>query len=134
MSSSLIMDDVTASLKFVEIQLLLKKIILNRRYYRLSITCLVQSYNAMPLAIRKMIGHLACYNHAIKMRCPPYGGSSYVSTGRLRKPFSALCLIGRIRSSSHAPTRMSSIKIDRILIKDHHAPEEMQEGDEAEEG
>ncbi len=61
MSSLLIMKDVTASLKNFEIQMLLKKIIFNRRYCRLSIICLVQSYNAMPLAIRKTIYHLACY-------------------------------------------------------------------------
>ena len=60
-SSLLIMDDVTASLKKLEIQMLLKKIIFNRRHYRLSIICLVQSYNAMPLAVRKTISHLACY-------------------------------------------------------------------------
>jgi hypothetical protein len=61
MRSLLIMDDMTASLKNLEIQILLKKIIFNRRYYRLSIICLVQSYNAMPLAIRKTINHIACY-------------------------------------------------------------------------
>ncbi len=61
MSSLLIMDDITASLKNLEIQMLLQKIIYNRRHYRLSIICLVQSYNVMPLAIRKMIYHLACY-------------------------------------------------------------------------
>ncbi len=62
MSSLLIMNDVMASLKNVEIQMLLNKIIFNRRrHYRLSIICLVQSYNAMPLAIRKTISYLACY-------------------------------------------------------------------------
>jgi hypothetical protein len=52
---------VTASLKNLDVQLLLKKLIYNRRHYRLSIICLVQSYNAMSLAIRKTINHLACY-------------------------------------------------------------------------
>ena len=42
MSSLLIMDDLAASLKNLEIQMLLKKIIFNRRHYRLSIICLVQ--------------------------------------------------------------------------------------------
>ena len=55
------MDDVMASLKDLEIQIILKKIIFNRRQYRLSIICLVQSYNAMPLAIRKTISRIACY-------------------------------------------------------------------------
>ena len=41
--------------------MLLKKLNYNRRHYRLSIICLVQSYNAMPLPIRKTISHLACY-------------------------------------------------------------------------
>jgi hypothetical protein len=61
MRSLLIMDDVTASLKNLEIQMRLNKIIFNRRHYRLSIICLVQSYNVMLLAIRKTISHLACY-------------------------------------------------------------------------
>ncbi len=61
MSSLLIMDDVTASLRNLDVQMILKKIIFNRCHYRLSIICLVQSYNAMPLAIRKTISHLACY-------------------------------------------------------------------------
>ncbi len=60
-SSLLIMDDVTASLKNLDVHMLLKKIILNRRHYRLIIICLVQSYNTMPLAIRKTMSHLACY-------------------------------------------------------------------------
>jgi len=55
----LIMDDVTASLKNLDVQILLKKLIYNRRHYRLSIICLVQSYNAMHLPIRKTISHLA---------------------------------------------------------------------------
>jgi hypothetical protein len=61
MSFLLIMDDAAASLKNLEIQMLLKKIIHNRRYYHVLIICLVQSYIAMPLAIRKMTSHLACY-------------------------------------------------------------------------
>ncbi len=61
MHSFLVMDDVTASLKNLDVQMLLKKIIFNRRHYRLSIICLIHSYNAMPLAIRKMISHLSCY-------------------------------------------------------------------------
>ena len=55
MNSLLIMDDVTASLKNLDVQMLLNKLIYNRRHYRLSIICLVQSYNAMPLAIQKTI-------------------------------------------------------------------------------
>ena len=46
--------------------MLLKKIIFNRRHYRFFIICLVQSYNAMPLVIRKTISHLACNRPRIK--------------------------------------------------------------------
>ena len=62
LSNFLIMDDVTASLKNRDVQMLLIQLINNRRHYRLSIICLVQSYNVMPLAIRKTIVHLVCYN------------------------------------------------------------------------
>ncbi len=61
MSSLLIMDDVTASLNNLDVQMVLKKLIYNRQHYRLSIIRLVQSYNAMPLVIRITISHLACY-------------------------------------------------------------------------
>jgi hypothetical protein len=60
MSPLLIINDVTASLKNLEIQIVFKKIIFNRRHYRLLSICLVQRYNAMPLAIQKTISHLAC--------------------------------------------------------------------------
>jgi hypothetical protein len=61
MDNLLIMDDVTTSLKNLDVQMSLKKLIYNRRHYRLSIIYMVQSYNAMSLAIRKMISYLACY-------------------------------------------------------------------------
>ncbi len=41
MNSLLIMDDVTATLKNLDVQILLKKIIFNRRHCRLSIICLL---------------------------------------------------------------------------------------------
>ena len=58
LNNLLILDDVTASLKNFEAQMLLKKLIFNRRHYRLSIIILVQSYNNMPLAIRKTISNV----------------------------------------------------------------------------
>ena len=61
LNSLLIMYDVTTSLKNLDVQMPLKKLIYNLRHYRLSIICLVQFYNAMPLAIRKTISHFACY-------------------------------------------------------------------------
>ena len=60
-NSLLILDDVTASLKDKSLQQLLKKTIYNRRHYRLSIMILVQSYNAMPLSIRKTLSHFLSY-------------------------------------------------------------------------
>jgi hypothetical protein len=135
MSSLLIMDDVTASLKNLEIQMLLKKIIFNRRHYRLSIICLVQSYNVMPLAVRKTISHLACYKPRNKKEMSVIWEELIFldkETGEVLqrfvfdKPYSFLFAC--------ADTNELYKKIDRILIKDQHAPEEDQEGDEAEEG
>lgn len=60
-NSLLVMDDVTASLKNLEVQKLLQKTIYNRRHYRLSIMVLLQSYNAMPLSIRKTLSHFLAY-------------------------------------------------------------------------
>ena len=61
MSTLLSMDDFIASLKNLDALMLLKKILVNRRHYRLSVICLVQSYNAMASTIRKTISHLVCY-------------------------------------------------------------------------
>ena len=60
-NSLLVLDDVTASLKNNELQKMLKQTIYNRRHYRLSIMVLIQSYNAMPLDIRKTISHFVAY-------------------------------------------------------------------------
>jgi KaiC/GvpD/RAD55 family RecA-like ATPase len=60
-NSLLVLDDVTAALKDNEIQRVLRDRIYNRRHYRLSIMILVQSYNAMPLSIRKTLSHLLMY-------------------------------------------------------------------------
>ena len=57
----LVLDDVTAALKDNEIQRVLRDLIYNRRHYRLSIMILVQSYNAMPLAIRKSLSQFLMY-------------------------------------------------------------------------
>ena len=133
MSSFLVMDDVTASRKNLQIQMLLKKIIFNRRHYRLSIICLVQSYNAMPLAIRKTISHLACYKPQNKKEMAAIWEELVVlekETGEalqrfvFDKPYSFLFAC--------ADTNELYKKIDRILIKDHHAPKEDQEDEDAE--
>eukprot|EP00951_Prasinocladus_malaysianus_P012523 scaffold93405_cov28-Prasinocladus_malaysianus.AAC.7 len=53
----LIIDDMAVWLKKNEIQEKLRELIYNRRHLRLSIWILVQSYNAMPLSIRKTLSH-----------------------------------------------------------------------------
>lgn len=55
----LVLDDQAAALKDREIQRLMKLLIYNRRHLRLSIIMLVQSYNTIPLPVRKTISHLA---------------------------------------------------------------------------
>lgn len=53
----LIIDDQTVWLKKNEIESKLRELIYNRRHLRLSVWILVQSYNAMPLNIRKTLSH-----------------------------------------------------------------------------
>jgi len=60
-NSLLILDDVTVALKDKLVQRLLRDLILNRRHYRLSIWLLVQTYNAIPLPVRKTISHLVMF-------------------------------------------------------------------------
>ena len=60
-NSLIIMDDVTVHLKDLEVQKMLRDLILNRRHYRLSIWILSQTYNSLPLAIRKTISHLVMF-------------------------------------------------------------------------
>ena len=55
----LVIDDQAAALKDREIQRLMKLLIYNRRHLRLSIIMLVQSYNTIPLPVRKTISHFA---------------------------------------------------------------------------
>ena len=53
----LIIDDMTIFLKKKEIESKLRDLIYNRRHLHLSIMVLVQSYNAMPLDLRKTLSH-----------------------------------------------------------------------------
>lgn len=53
----LIIDDQAVWLKKKEIEAKLRELIYNRRHLRLSVWILVQSYNAMPLTIRKTLSH-----------------------------------------------------------------------------
>eukprot|EP00873_Tetraselmis_striata_P039022 jgi/Tetstr1/459286/TSEL_004685.t1 len=57
--SLLVIDDMAAALKDNEIQRLMKLLIYNRRHLRLSIIMLVQSFNTIPLPVRKTISHFA---------------------------------------------------------------------------
>jgi len=59
--SVLILDDCAAELKNSNIQKILKQLIFNRRHLKLSIHIMTQSYNAMPLSIRKNISHCVCF-------------------------------------------------------------------------
>ena len=53
----LILDDCAAELKNKEIERVLKHLIWNRRHLKLSIWIMSQSYNALPLSIRKALSH-----------------------------------------------------------------------------
>jgi len=135
MSPLLIMEDVTASLKKLESQMLLKKIIFNRRHYRVSIICLVQSYNAMPLAVRKSISHLACYKPRNREEMAAIW-EEFIFLDRETGEAIQRFVFDKSYSFLFACADFNELykKNDRILIKVHHAPEENQEGDEAEEG
>ena len=60
-TSLIVMDDVGAALKDKHIQRLMKEIIWNRRHHRTSIWVLAQSYNSLPMQIRKSISHLCMF-------------------------------------------------------------------------
>ena len=60
-NSLIIIDDCTADLKNKDVEKLLRKIIFNRRHYHISLIILAQSYNQMPLALRKTLSHFICF-------------------------------------------------------------------------
>ena len=57
----LILDDVGASLKNAEIQLLFKKIIFNRRHLKCHIIILLQSFLSCPKELRKLFTNIFIY-------------------------------------------------------------------------
>lgn len=57
----LILDDVGASLKNAEIQLLFKKIIFNRRHLKVHIIILLQSFLSCPKELRKLFTNIFIY-------------------------------------------------------------------------
>ena len=54
----LILDDVGASLKNLEIQKLLRKIIYNRRHLKVHIFMMIQSFLSVPKEIRKLFNNI----------------------------------------------------------------------------
>jgi hypothetical protein len=64
--SLLILDDCAAELKNKEVERVLKHLIWNRRHLKLSIWIMSQSYNAMPLSIRKALSHAVMFKPANK--------------------------------------------------------------------
>ena len=60
-NSCLVIDDQTAFLKTASNERLLKYLIFNRRHLRLSIFLLAQSYNQVPLSIRKTLSHFTMF-------------------------------------------------------------------------
>jgi KaiC/GvpD/RAD55 family RecA-like ATPase len=54
----LILDDVGASLKNIEIQKILKEIIYNRRHLKVHIVILLQSFISCPLEVRKLLNNI----------------------------------------------------------------------------
>ena len=60
-NSCLVIDDQTAFLKDKANERLLKYLIFNRRHLRLSIFLLAQSFNQLPLSIRKTLSHFTMF-------------------------------------------------------------------------
>jgi hypothetical protein len=61
LNSLLLIDDQTVHLKDLEVQGLLREMIFNRRHLHLSIIILAQSYNQIPLPVRKTVSHLMLF-------------------------------------------------------------------------
>jgi hypothetical protein len=57
----LFIDDCASSLKNTNIQKLLQKLVFNRRHLRLSIWIMAQSYNSLPLSLRKNISQAVIF-------------------------------------------------------------------------
>jgi hypothetical protein len=60
-NSLIVIDDCTADLKNKDVEKLLRKIIFNRRHYHISLFVLAQTYNSVPLALRKTLSHFVCF-------------------------------------------------------------------------
>ena len=60
-NSLIVIDDCTADLKNKDVEKQLRKIIFNRRHYHISLFVLAQTYNSVPLALRKTLSHFVCF-------------------------------------------------------------------------
>ena len=60
-TSMLILDDIGASLKNIEIQKLFRKIIYNRRHLKVHVFVLLQSYLSVPKEIRKIFTNIIMF-------------------------------------------------------------------------
>lgn len=56
-----VIDDMAAHLKDNSIETKLRELVYNRRHLGLSIMILVQSYNSMPLSVRKTLSHFSIF-------------------------------------------------------------------------
>lgn len=57
----LVLDDMAVFLKMKDVEAKLRELIFNRRHLRLSMMFLVQSFNALPLTLRKTLSHFALF-------------------------------------------------------------------------
>ena len=113
--------------------MMLKKLIYNRRHYRLSIICLVQSHNAMPLAIRKTISHLACYKPRNNKEMTAIWEELIFLDKEIREALQRF-VFDKLYSFLFACADTNELfkKLDRIMIKIRHAPPEEGEDECAE--
>jgi hypothetical protein len=65
-NSLIVIDDCTANLKDKPVEKLLRQIIFNRRHYHVSLVILSQSYNQVPLTLRKTLSNFICFRPSNK--------------------------------------------------------------------
>jgi hypothetical protein len=63
-NSLIVIDDCTVSIKDKEVEKLLRRIIFNRRHYHISMFILSQTYNSIPLSLRKTLSHFFAFKPA----------------------------------------------------------------------
>lgn len=63
-NSLIVIDDCAVALKEKEVEKLLRKLIFNRRHYHTSLIIVSQTYNSMPLSLRKTLSHFIAFKPA----------------------------------------------------------------------